>query len=233
MDWSGISGVVAPVDEAQIEVEVSLHVAGMDRLKDPWRIASIGQADWAMRRVAEARAIIQQYDDEIALWREARRRIESAGDWYEERLKEWAVEQRTETRKSFPMAHGTISTKKIAPKVEVVDEDAAIGWARRSCVLAIKTTESFQVSKATVRVVPLVSEYELVDKATGLVEHRQVEPRPFDQADVDALQAEVGDGYVVAVSNAPLGVVDEAGRPVPGLAVRPGRITATVGAVMA
>lgn len=229
MDWKALATVdeIAPT----VEAEIAAVVEGRPP-HTPWRIANIAQADWALRQVGEARARLGEYDDIIAKWQDARRRIERAGAYLTERLQEWAVEQRTDAKKSFPLAHGTITTRQTGDAIEVVDEGAAVEWALKNCPLAVKTTRSILMTplKESLRIGLWAIHARAVD--TGGVVHEEW----FDPA-VDPESAEYADRFadrdlVEVVPTLIAVVVDGAGRRVPGFGVRPGKTTATVGAVL-
>jgi hypothetical protein len=122
--------------------------------REPWRIENVGQADWAMRKVAELRQIEQGYVDEIERWSDALRRAKRASEWFTERLQQWGIRERG-ARATFVLAHGSVATRKSNARVFVVSDSDAIEWARKACPAAIKTTESFLVSKLddTVKIV--------------------------------------------------------------------------------
>lgn len=231
MDLERIAGVEPPVDEDAVHEEVAAYVGGVELHREPWKITSLGQADWAMRRFAEARALAQTYQDEIDLWTVPLKKIRAAAGWFEDRLKEWAIEQRTPSLKTIRTAHGTIPTRQSQPKITVVDEAEAIGWGWRVAPDTIKQTEKFLVSAIGDRasIVECVVAYESVDKTTGEVERIPVmgSPVPLVPAMLDQLRERMGDGYTVDAVTEPF-VVDVEGMIVPGLTVTPGDVTATV-----
>lgn len=229
MDLEAIAAVPAPVDEGVVQNEVAVYVEHGRMVEQPWRITSLGAADWAMRQLAECDTRARQYGDEIALWTQVRDRIGRAGEWFEDRLKEWAVGERTPQRKTFPLAHGSVATREGKARIEVVDEDAAIVWAKSTCPDAVKTTEKFMVSEACASIVECVIAFTATDKATGEVERIPLKdgPAPLDADRVAALREKMGDGYVVEPETQ-LYVLDGVGLPVPGLGVKLGSITATV-----
>lgn len=150
---------VAIVDEETVDAELAWHLLDEhgDRAAPAlpgWQIENVGQADWAMRKVAELRQIEQGYRDEIDRWTDALRRARRASEWFTERLQQWGMRERG-ARASFVLAHGTVATRKSNARIVVVSDDDAIGWARTHCPAAIKTTESFLVSKldGTVQIV--------------------------------------------------------------------------------
>lgn len=232
MDLDKVAGIEPAVDEAAVEAELARYLAGEPEPegREPWRITTVGQADWAIEQVAAAHRRRQGYQDEIDLWGAALKRLTAAASWLEERLKEWAAANRTDKVKSFPLAHGTVATRASKRAIDVVDEGAAIGWAKTAAPDAVKVEESFLVSMVgdAARIVEVIVAYESIDKATGGIE-RVPTPKPavFDAAKFERLRARLGDGYEVR----PVmdwAVLDTADNLVPGLAVRPERVTATV-----
>lgn len=146
MDFS----VEPVVDEAAVwaEVEVAVDGPGSELRPVPWKITGLGQAGWAMKKLAELRAVQAQYDDEIERWRRAQVRVRSAAGWFEDRLKEWAITERTTTIKSFTLPAGTVSTRQAAqPRIIVTNDEAAVAWAEVKCPEAVKVEKSLLVSK--------------------------------------------------------------------------------------
>lgn len=231
MDLERVAGVETPVDETDVQAEVEAYVDGAPTRREPWKITNLGQADWAMRRLAECRALAERYDDELLLWKTAKSKISAAGEWFETRLKEWAIEQRTTGVKTIRTAHGTIPTREHKAKISVVDEDAAIEWARRACPDAVKKVESFLVSQLgdTARIDQVAVAWVATNKETGDIERLPtvVIAMPVAETRLPNVQAKLGDGYVVEIETMPA-VVDVEGRPIPGLAITEGSITATV-----
>lgn len=230
MDMEAIAGVVAPVDERAVEAEVTAYVTGHTNamVAAPWSIESLGQAEWAMRRLAQVRAAEQEYRDEVAMWEAATERVAKAGDWFEERLKEWGLANRTDARKTLLTAHGSVATRKAEPKLMISDQATALAWAKQHCPDAVKVTEEVQISKVTgLHVGECIVGFVSTDKATGEVERITVEPRPLTDERVAEVQAKLGDGYHVDVLTE-LFAVDDNGNLPAGFIVKPGSVTATV-----
>lgn len=235
MDLERIAGVETPVDEDDVQAEVEAYVAGVpdtrSTRREPWKITNLGQADWAMRRLAECRALADRYRDELLLWKTAQGKISAAGEWFEARLKEWAISERTSSVKTIRTAHGTIPTREQKAKISVADETAAVEWARRACPDAVKVSESFLVSQLgeTARIDKVAVAWVATNKGTGEVERlpTAVIAMPIADERVRTVQAKLGDGYVVEIETRPA-VVDVEGREIPGLAITEGSITATV-----
>lgn len=235
MDLDVIAAVPPAVDEGAVQAELEAYLAGRDVERAPWRITTLGQADWAMRQYGDIQARVQEYRDEVALWQAALKRVEQAGDWLEERLKEWGADQRTPQRKSFPLAHGTVYTRESKQRIEVVDEDAALGWAKVACPDAVKVTEEFRVSMVgdAARIQDCVVAFTSTNKATGEAETITLKsgPVPLDPERLAALRDKLGDGYQVDPIVKPY-VVDGAGALVPGMRVRAATVTASVTPLM-
>lgn len=256
MDLDRLAAVEPAVDERAVEEELALYLsppppptrgASAAPAREPWKITSVAAADWAMRMLGDCKARVQEYDDQITLWQRARRQIATAGDWFEERLKEWGIGERTPQRKSFPLAHGTIQTRETQPRAVVVNEDQAIAWAKVVVPDAVKVEESFLISRAGVTVEPLVVAFASTQKATGDVEtipvdRLKMQPAPLDQLMFANLQERLGDGFVVeavtelfAVHHTTMTVGEgehaeevDSVVIVPGLDVQDGAVTATV-----
>jgi hypothetical protein len=237
MDIERLAAVPAAVDEDAVMAEMVEWLDGGRQqtqrpgwaLRESWRITNVGQADWAMRKVGEVREREQEYDDQIKLWQEAKRRMAAAADWLEDRLAEWAIERRTDRIKSQQLAHGTVATSKHQPRIEVVDEAAVIEWARSDCPGAIRTVERFLKSEVgeAWRIGQVLVGWEATDKATGEIEKVPVDvPVAFDEDDLTDLQARMPGHSVHAVTE--LGVVDQDGYVVPGVVVEPERVTASI-----
>lgn len=232
MDLDRVAGVEPAVDESDVQAELERYLSGEAEPagREPWRITTVGQADWALEQVAAAHRRRQGYQDEIDLWTAALKRLTAGAEWLEERLKEWAAAERTDKVKSFPLAHGTVATRKSNRAIDVVDEDAAIEWARSACPDAVKKVESFLKSNVgdAARIAEVIVAYEAVNTLTGDVE-RVPTPKPavFDAAKFERLRDRLGPDYTVQ----PImdwAVLDQQDLPVPGLAVRPESVTATV-----
>jgi phage host-nuclease inhibitor protein Gam len=104
-----------------------------------WEVDGPGSGEWAMRKLAateaeagEVREQAQAWVDEIRRWEEAQLRpLASRSAYFTERLTRWlrALREADPKRKSYPLPSGTVSSRTVAPKVEIVDADEVIGWA--------------------------------------------------------------------------------------------------------
>lgn len=223
------------VDEAAVARELEGYLEGYqvgwqpadDSMPVPrWTIDTMGKADWAMRKLAEIRATAQQYRDEVTLWQQQADRVAKAAGWFEDHLKAWALASRTKDRKSFPLAHGTVSTTERKRKAIVVDEAAAIDWAEGHCQAAVATTKKFQISNAGASVVDWLAGWDIVDKLTGDHSFAEVEPCEFHQDMLDQERAVSASLLIEPVFVAVVVAAD--GRRIPGLDVAPSTVSASV-----
>lgn len=123
-----------------------------------WFPTTIGEADWAMRKLAAARAREDEIEgeargmmDRITAWADGeRRRIDPAITFFESRLKMFGLARRIQDPrdgKSTRLPSGTVSTKAgPGPKVVVQDEAAFLEWAEGlsgdEYAAAVKTVKS-------------------------------------------------------------------------------------------
>lgn len=132
----------------------------------PWRIADDGLAEWAMRHVAqideEAMALTVQAErwwEKIDEWHRAKTRtILARRRFFEAHLERYALDQREATAhlgkrqvKTVTLPSGTVSTRQKAAAAVVVDEAAAIAWARATLTFeeqqrVVKVAESVRVA---------------------------------------------------------------------------------------
>lgn len=133
MELDKLAGLAPSIDERAVEAELAAYVEGGE-VVERWTIDGPAAADWAMARLAEIHGRAQVYEAEASLWQEAAGKITRAGEWFIERLKEWGVASRSTSAKTFTLPHGVVRTTERQPKIKVVDEGAAIEWARKTYV---------------------------------------------------------------------------------------------------
>lgn len=235
MDMDKLAGVATPVDEDAVNEEVMAYVTDTPWRRPAWRIENLGAADWAMRKLAEIRSAALEYNDLVERWKAARQRVAAAGEWFEGRLEEWAIRERraNEQRKTFPMAHGIVSTRDAKPRIVVTDETAACVWAEQVAPGLVETSTKFYVSrlKDEAKVTDVIVAWTSTNTKTGEVETIPVAKRcgvGHDQmaAALDMMRDRLGDDYNVEPVTE-LGVVDKDHELVPGLGVDPGGLSAT------
>lgn len=237
VDIVKLTAPVAEVDEEAVEAELDAYIQGREVVvadapkREPWRIETLGQADWAMRRYAEAQRADREFSDQIALWEAARRNAKRAVEFFDDLLKAWGIKSRTKDAKTFTLAHGTVATKSGQARIQITDADAVLVWAKKNAKSAIKVTEEVQVSKLDDVVIgELVVGYESVQTTVDPPNIERIAlPAPivFNQEQLDKVRGQLGEGFTVEPLFE-LFAVDKNGAPVPGMGVKPGAVTATV-----
>lgn len=152
-------------------------------------------------------------------------------------LEQWAIENRTDTVKSFKLPGGTVSTRETAAKFEITDMDAAVTYAADHG-LGTKVTTSITDLKPAVKIVD-----RLVYVDGALVPHAMTRWVPTHSAyDIEFTGADPHDGRWEALDpdtgeilpadalivEGPFVVDVATGRPVEGLKPVPGAVTASV-----
>jgi len=233
-DMQKMLAMPEPVDEPAIMAEVESWVNADEDARparrEGWRIESLQQADWVMRKLAEVQTLGLEYQATIEAWKHAYNRIADAGQWFEDRLAEWAILNRTSTVKSFATPHGTVKTRSNPARVVIVDEDAAVEWARAHMPAAVRTSYKLLVSELSdedAHIGALVTAWVSIHKVTGEQETLPITPVVFTPELLADLQEAIGDEHVVEAVTEPA-VVGRDGKVIPGLDVRPSTVTASI-----
>ena len=98
------------------------------------------KADWAMRKLASIRrkqeankAIFDREIQRVTEWLEkVNKALEMDAKWFESNLMPYALQERSNGRKSVVLPHGTIKTTAGRPKIEIENEDALKDWADKN-----------------------------------------------------------------------------------------------------
>ena len=130
--------------------------------------------NWIVRRIVEARAYADRVEAFAAAEnRRARREEAFFVGRFGLQIERWLLselERRGGKAKSINLPAGRVGLRSVGPKLEVLDPDAVLAWAREHCPEAIKQTESL-------RKTPLNEHFE----ATGeLPEGVQIQPQRDD-----------------------------------------------------
>lgn len=149
-----------PVDAEIIGEDGDPEDTGPER----WKITNDGQADWAMARLAAARAdmtrLAEQRDEHIARanqWfqRVTREAVRDAA-FFGPHLEDYAIRRRAETSdkvKTVDLPSGRISTTRAkGPAPEIANPGAVLEWARTGAPDLIKSTEKVLISDLAPRV---------------------------------------------------------------------------------
>lgn len=238
-----IAGVEPAVDEAAVLGEVEGFVRGWQPADDAptlqrWRIESLGAADWALAKLAEIEAAGIRYDDEIERWVAARARVMKAAVWFRERLEEWAIRERTPSRKSFQLPHGTVSTRQNPRRVAVDNDAAVLEWARTHRPDVIETTERVKTKELGAVPRQMITGVRVMDDETAEITTVKVPGTIVHTSDEltaarEWLRKTFGSGdleiqWVAAVLMAPAGDdTPEVWLPVPGMHVTDPVVTAS------
>jgi phage host-nuclease inhibitor protein Gam len=137
----------APITEEQIAAE---QAAGSDvdtaddDLPQRWRIEGDRQAEWCLRKLAaieaEGDAIAEQAEQwvlEIQRWADERQKpLNSDHAFFESKLTEWlrTLREADPKVKSKTLPSGTVSSRTVQPRVDVIDVDAVEAWANAAGV---------------------------------------------------------------------------------------------------
>lgn len=129
-----------------------------------WRIDGTGSAAWALAKVAEAEAAIEDATAQAVEWygRIDAWLVEQSAphrrtlNYFTGQLERYALDVREADpkRKSLVLPGGKVQTTSKRAKVIVTDEAAVIEWAKRHCPLAVKreTVTKLLVSELRTRV---------------------------------------------------------------------------------
>ena len=150
-----------------------------------WRIGGPSEAEWAMRKYAEAAANLDLLNEQadayitrIRDWHEtAARQVQRTASFFGGHLEAYGIEARLASDgkvKSVSMPSGTVATTESQPKAAVADEEAVAEWAAvnlDSDELAelVKTTHKTLLKglRAIVSVVPVPTDRATVSLSCG------------------------------------------------------------------
>ena len=95
--------------------------------REPFVVDDDSKADWAMRKLASIRR--KQSENKVIFEREVKRvaewldkvntALERDAEWFEANLRPYALQERSNGRKSVVLPHGTIKTTAGRPKIEI------------------------------------------------------------------------------------------------------------------
>lgn len=106
----------------------------------PWQIGTLGEAEWAMAKYRQAQSKIDEirttasgHRERIAKWEEREAgKHQSSADFFAGHLQRFAAELREQDpkAKTLTLVGGKVTSRRVNPKVVVVDEAAAIEFIR-------------------------------------------------------------------------------------------------------
>lgn len=237
MDIEKLAGLEPDVDVEAVEAEMWEYATQAPVTRDePWRITTLGAANWAMRKVKDLQRAADDYRLQALRLSDAADRIARAATFFIERLEEWGIGSRTDAVKSFATTHGVVSTTAHKAKAVVDDEDALIAWldlvaesepAMADCVETKRRVRLTEWRRA-VTLGELVVEWQAIAKTTGETQVVPVEPIRFTPERLAKVQAKMGDGFTVQPVTVPAVFYKDADTPVPGSGVQDAYVTASV-----
>lgn len=213
--------------------------------------STIGEAEWAMAHLVRARAALDAVRDQHAVWQErldawatseARPHTRRSA-FFNHALTMFGLRRREETGSAtVKLPSGTIATRAAQPRMAIEDADAVVAWAKANDHADIvKVTETVGVTAvkphAFVASITVAHDAFLAPLAAadGEVDPVDVAYVRFDVTDPDDVPVAIGEveretGRVVVAIQPVIEpcVVDIQGAPIPGMAVVPGGVTATV-----
>lgn len=203
---------------------------------DSWVITDTGAAEWAMAKLAQARAVKaaaqQQYDAwhaQLAEWyTKATADATRTEAFMQDRLAAYALHQRAEGGPAtLRLPSGSVATRKGGkPTIHVDDADALLQWLHGSLPGAVRTKE--EVAKAD-----LLAACQVVERGTGCYWVHLSDGSFYSTDDGEqppAYGTTLADGRTVTevVPITELALVTPDGEPVPYITVQPARTTANV-----
>lgn len=105
-----------------------------------WRITDEGAAEWCCRKLAAVRREIDEAEERAAEWHaqvnqwlaDRTHGARRSAEFFEAQLRNWALANRDEHRKSFVLPSARVKTRAGSVIVEVSDETAFVEWARKA-----------------------------------------------------------------------------------------------------
>lgn len=121
-----------------------------------WKVADAGGADWALRKLAKARAELAEVEavaeKQFAIINrfvttETERLTPEIENW-ETRLALWQREllDGDDRRKTIRLPHGTLTARKLPDGVEIADPAAVLTWARAEAPFYVRVKEELDRS---------------------------------------------------------------------------------------
>lgn len=166
------------VSPAEAAAAVETYVDSDEALRDDvrtaldvarFRVETIGHAEWAMRRLAEAEARLDEINRqanewvaEIEAWaaREAAR-PEATAAYFRGLLEEYGRAVRADDPKAATvrLPSGSIESTARKPAPKIVDPDALVAWAQTNRPDVVETTTTYKVPAAVAKTLGHVVEF--------------------------------------------------------------------------
>lgn len=149
------------MEQAEVQAAAEGYQDEQDALvREGWRIEDMAAADWALRRLAELQRTVAENEAvlkaSIERLKERTKRLNAQHErgiaFFEGKLREFAEPRKAELltgkKKSRSLPSGDIGWRSVAEKLAVVDEAAAIEWARTQPVESELLRIKEEVNKA-------------------------------------------------------------------------------------
>lgn len=153
-----------------------------------YRVTSIAEAEWAMRRLAEAEAQIEaitrqahEWVAEIEAWAaKESARPEATAAYFRGLLTEYLRDLRAEdpTTATVRLPSGAIESTAKKPAPKITDPDALVEWARQHRPDAVETVTTHKVPAATAKRLGHIVEFDSDDGTTRMFVTDDGEPIP-------------------------------------------------------
>jgi hypothetical protein len=239
------AAAVELAEEAGLDLSEAVGLVNDSEGAPRWEITDLGAAEWAMRHVAEAaaqQAALQAQADEwghrIQQWyHQAAMPLLARRTFFEGHLNRWAIAEREAGHgKTQTMPSGRVMTREQKPAVEVADEAAVIAWADERGVgddVAPAQPRKVYVNplRDHVQARPVVTAARVVlSDGEVLYWHADTHEQPLPGVGDGWPSPEEAEALVAQVEPQAwhLEALDTDGQPVPGVTIRPGKVTATV-----
>lgn len=243
-------GTARSVDEA-IETVIGVAVSGdaEPERSAPWRwqIGTVGEAEWAMRKAAEAKAAIaaaeEQYDEWVRPftdWLDGQvRRPRATLRFFQAHLERWALDERDRTGGAqYPLPSGIVRTTRTPAKATIPEKGkekadatrALLAWAVEHDLLDVINPDVYltKLNEVASPMVIVRVTFEGCDHIETLrLDHDLWTPAMYPVGTEAYCSACVAARVVEAVAVEER-VLDGHGRPVPGAVVDPAHVTAKV-----
>lgn len=151
------------------------EVLETEERREAFRVNDDGAAEWAIKRLAEIRAVIaerQRFHDaeveRLRVWLDNEHRpLRSSESYFEHLLGDYARRQRQDAdRKTIALPHGKVSTRWGAAKFSF-DEERFLAWAEVNLPEIIRIKKEPWVAEMRERLV--IQDNQVIDPASGQI----------------------------------------------------------------
>lgn len=225
----------APEFADELDEAILVGVIADDAAFARWVPANVGQAEWAMRKLATLRGRARDVERQADAWREPiaewesqeLARVRPGIAFFDRAVVAYAIAQRDATKEATTLLpSGFIKTRRgKQPVIEVADDAVVVAWAGEHLSgdvyeVVIKATPKVLISELRPLVHAVETTIGMCDVCNAAIEERD--------GSWDHIVEQGGDDHAVVPQRGYKVVLTETGEVVPGLHVEPPRTTATV-----